>query len=213
MPRPVDPERHRARRLQIIDAGLTVFARQGYAGATTSAICTVAGIGSGTFFHYFPTKKALILAILAEGATETLQFFTAQEHQDDAVAVLAGWVRHSLTDIADPRTPGFIAVVGGLVNDPEIGAALAKQDQLTRDGLTRWLDTAQTAGLVRTDYQPERLARWISLIVDGFTGQIVAENGFDLKTEQPLLVATLGSLLGADLGPAMSSMPAVIDSP
>ena len=48
MARTVDPERHEARRLVIIDAALTVFAERGYDGATTAEICRRAGIGSGT---------------------------------------------------------------------------------------------------------------------------------------------------------------------
>src|SRR5690625_7667153 len=88
MPRPVDPERHRARRLHITDAGLTVVARHGYAGATTAAICREAGIGSGTFFHYFPTKESLVVAILAEGTAETQEFFDAQEGRTDSAAVV-----------------------------------------------------------------------------------------------------------------------------
>ena len=64
MARTVDPERHLARRLVIIDAALTCFAATGYAGTSTAAICREAGIGSGTFFHYFPTKQSLLLAIL-----------------------------------------------------------------------------------------------------------------------------------------------------
>ena len=71
MARTVDPERHLARRLVIIDAALTCFAASGYAGTSTAAICREAGIGSGTFFHYFPTKQSLLLAILALGTEET----------------------------------------------------------------------------------------------------------------------------------------------
>ena len=45
MARTVDPAKHEARRLQIIDAALTWFATDGYERATTAAICRTAGIG------------------------------------------------------------------------------------------------------------------------------------------------------------------------
>src|SRR5699024_1658370 len=111
MPRPSDPHRHRARRLQNIDAGLTVFARRGHAGATTAAICREAGIGSGTCFHCFPTTLSLVLAILDEGATESREFFAAHEEHSEPVRVVFDWVRHELRDLSDPRASGFIAVV------------------------------------------------------------------------------------------------------
>src|SRR5690625_1894526 len=124
MARPIDPQRHRARRLQIIDAGLTVLARAGYAGATPAAICREAGIGSGTFFHYFPTKDSLILAILDEGSAETREFFAAQEGRTDAVQVLLDWVHHALEDLQDPRATGFIGVASGLAMREDVATAL-----------------------------------------------------------------------------------------
>ena len=83
MARTVDPERHLARRLVIIDAALTCFAATGYAGTSTAAICREAGIGSGTFFHYFPTKQSLLLAILALGTEETRAWFAARADDED----------------------------------------------------------------------------------------------------------------------------------
>src|SRR5699024_12540014 len=115
MPRPIDPQRHRARRLQIIDAGLTVFARRGYAGATTAAICREAGIGSGTFFHYFPTKLSLVLAILDEGATESREFFAAHEEHSEPRRGVFDWARHGRRHLADPPARGCLAGVGGPV--------------------------------------------------------------------------------------------------
>lgn len=64
MARPIDPNRHRAQRLRIIDTGLPIFSRDGYAGATTAAICREAGISSGAFFHYLPTQSSLLIANL-----------------------------------------------------------------------------------------------------------------------------------------------------
>ena len=207
MPRPVDPERHRARRLHIIDAGLTVVARHGYAGATTAAICREAGIGSGTFFHYFPTKESLVVAILGEGATETQEFFDAQKGRTDPAAVVLDWVRRSLEDLADPRAPGFIGAVSGLVGSEAIAAALAEEDRIVRAGLTHWLDAAQRAGIVRTDVTPDRLARWVMLMVDGFAGQVGAQTGFDAAAEQPLLFETVGSVLTGPAGPGHLPRP------
>ncbi|MGC5627756.1 TetR/AcrR family transcriptional regulator [Georgenia sp. Z1344] len=76
MARPVDPELRRARRLQLIDAGLTAFAERG-AAATTADICRIAGVGSGTFFHHFATKDALVVAIVELGTEETRELFAS----------------------------------------------------------------------------------------------------------------------------------------
>lgn len=187
MARPVDPERHRARRLQIIDAGLTVFARQGYAGATTAAICREAGIGSGTFFHYFPTKDQLLVAILSEGGAETRAFFEAQEGRTDARAVLRDYVRHAVSDLLDPRASGFIAAVAGPAMGDEVVAVLQRLDQEAHAALTAWTGAAQRDGQLRRDLPPERIARWIMVLIDGFAGQVGGRHGFDAEAEGTVL--------------------------
>src|SRR3954452_22104515 len=40
------------------------MARHGYNGATTNRIAEAAGVSIGTLYHYFPTKEALIEALV-----------------------------------------------------------------------------------------------------------------------------------------------------
>lgn len=194
MPRPVDPALRRARRLQIIDAGLTAFAEHGYAGATTARICRIAGIGSGTFFHHFPTKDSLLVAILELGTQETRDFFAARDPGATPRQVLHEYVRHAVADVADPRAAGFITVVGGLVSRPEIATALQADEDTARAALRDVVAAAQQQGKVRTDLTADRLADWIMLLIDGFTSR-VAGGGFDADAEAPLLAEQVGLLL------------------
>lgn len=194
MPRPIDPALRRARRLQIIDAGLTAFAEHGYAGATTAEICRIAGIGSGTFFHHFPTKNSLLVAILELGVEETVAFFTARDPQRPPRQVLSDYVEHAVGDLTDPRAAGFITVVGGLTAHPEIAAALQADEDTTRSRLRDVVAAAQQQGQVRDDLSPDRLAVWIMLLVDGFASRVTT-GGFDIETEAPLLQEQVGALL------------------
>ncbi|MBP2367856.1 TetR/AcrR family transcriptional regulator [Pseudonocardia parietis] len=197
MPRPVDPALRRARRLQLIDAGLTAFARHG-AGATTAQICRIAGIGSGTFFHHFPTKDALLVAILELGTEETREFFASRDPDATPRQVLLEYVRHAVADLADPRAAGFITVVGTFGARPEIAAALQAEEDTTRTALRELAAAAQRGGRARAGIQADRLAVWIMLLIDGFASR-VAGGGFDADAETPLLVEQVGSLLD---GPA-----------
>ena len=196
MARTVDPERHEARRLAIIDAGLTRFAADGFDRATTAAICAEAGIGSGTFFHYFPTKLSLLLAILEYGTRETRAWFAAQSAPMQPLAVVLAYVRHSADEFADPRMPGFVRSVGAVMAEPEVAAALAADAAALLDGLTPWLSAAQEGGEVRNDLAPERLAQWVAVVLDGFLGRL-AEPGpaFHADTEQEMLVDSVRRVL------------------
>ena len=195
MARTVDPEKHEARRLVIIDAGLTCFAELGYDGATTAKICRQAGIGSGTFFHYFPTKAALLLAILEYGTKETRDWFAAQSGRSDAAQVVRDWVRHTADDVTDPRLPGFVRAVGAVMTEPDVAAALAADDDAQRAGLRPWLRRAQQAGEIRTDLSAPALTSWVMLVLDGFLGRLATEPAFSATAQTRTLLDTVDRLL------------------
>jgi len=192
MARPVDPARRAARRAQIIDAGLTAFAQNGPA-ATTAQICAEAGIASGTFFHHFPTKDALVVAILEYGMTETLEFFAARK-EEPPLQILTDFLDHSVADLNDPRAAGFIQAVGSMVHRETIAKALRTQEHTVLDAVTDVARNAQEDGCVRQDIPAGRLAAWVLLIIDGYTGA-VASASIDPQTETLLLHEQIHSLL------------------
>lgn len=195
MARTVDPARHEARRLQIIDAALTCFATSGYDGATTAAICRQARIGSGTFFHYFPAKTAVLVAILEHGTRETIEWFASQKSSDNPRGVVTAYVQHTVADFADDRMPGFVRAVSAVLNEPEIAKALAADDAALRSGLQNWLTLAQERGQVRDDLAPSRLTSWLMLVLDGFVGRIAVEPTFTADVERDTLLDTVARFL------------------
>lgn len=195
MARTVDPAKHEARRLQIIDAALTSFATDGYERATTAAICRTAGIGSGTFFHYFPTKSAVLVAILEYGTHETREWFAAQQGRTDAREVLSEYVGHSADEYADERVAGFIHAVVAVMGEPDIAAALAADVDAVRDCLTPWVEMAQQRGEIREDLTPVRATRWLMVLLDGFLDRIISEPDFTVVTEKATLLDAVDRLL------------------
>lgn len=187
MARTVNPKRHAARRLVIIDAALTCFAAEGYDRATTAMICGEAGIGSGTFFHYFPTKVGLLVAILDLGTQETRDWFSAHEGRTDPAQVIAEYVEHAASELTDPRLPGFVRAVGAIAGEPDVAAALARDDEATREGLRPWVAAAQRRGAYRTDLSADRLAEWLLALIDGYIGRLATSPAFEAHTEQRML--------------------------
>ncbi|MDM7998476.1 MAG: TetR/AcrR family transcriptional regulator [Dehalococcoidia bacterium] len=53
------------RRRQILDAALAVFSTKGYGEATISDIAREAGIAVGTIYNYYPSKREVLVSILA----------------------------------------------------------------------------------------------------------------------------------------------------
>ena len=56
----------RERQASIITAAASLFAKNGFNGTTTRAIAKTAGISEALLFRYFPTKRALYAAIIAQ---------------------------------------------------------------------------------------------------------------------------------------------------
>ena len=202
MARTVDPERHLARRLVIIDAALTCFAATGYAGTSTAAICREAGIGSGTFFHYFPTKQSLLLAILAYGTDETREWFGARAEDEDPVSVIEAYLAHTADEMTDPRMPGFVRAVGAVMGEPEVEVALALDTQVLQDGLEPWVARAQASDRVRTDLSARDLTAWLLVVLDGFLGRLAVDDDFTAEAQRDVLLDTARRLLAPSVSGA-----------
>lgn len=195
MARPVDSQKHAARRLHILDAALTRLAADGYAGATTAAICRAARIGSGTFFHYFPTKNAVLVAILDYGTSETRDWFAAQQDRSDARGVIVDWLEHTAKELEDPRTAGFVQAVSAVMTQPEVAAALHRDEVAEHEELQLWVRRAQTQGSVRSDLSPTEVTTWILLLLDGFIGRVATLEDFTAAGQRDQLLDTAQRLI------------------
>ncbi len=60
--RPRDPELPERRREQILDAASRLFAKKGYPNTDLQELADLLGVGKGTIYRYFPSKKDLFLA-------------------------------------------------------------------------------------------------------------------------------------------------------
>ena len=69
-------EQKEKRRQEILNAGLDLFIRKGYAATRTAEIANAVGMSEGLLFHYFETKEKLYLTLLqiaAEGKDNIFQ--------------------------------------------------------------------------------------------------------------------------------------------
>jgi AcrR family transcriptional regulator len=107
MPRHKDTERDEVmagtRRL-LLEAATAEFAREGYNGANINRISRDAGFAKGTIYNYFPSKRALMLALIDEIAASHHRFVAEQVwHDEDPAGRLRrffqgglAWIIHNL---------------------------------------------------------------------------------------------------------------------
>lgn len=66
-PRETSGAGHRGeQRQRILNAAMTCFARDGFHGASMQKICSEAGMSPGALYRYFPSKEAIIAAIVED---------------------------------------------------------------------------------------------------------------------------------------------------
>lgn len=91
-------DRAEARRRQILDVALRLFAEQGFAGTSTRQIAAVAGITEGLIFHYYSTKADILRAITGQkntimiGMRELFRTARGQPAQQVLQGLVVGWV-------------------------------------------------------------------------------------------------------------------------
>ena len=165
--RTVDPKRHAAQQARILAAAAEEFAAKGMDGSSTAAICKRAGIGSGTLFHYFPTKRDIFHALFDERFQRTAKVCDQALDGRPAAEALELLIDHVAAELSDPLTPGLVAAaILEAHRDSEFAQALHNEDQIIRGCLVQLLArlAENRPGMLFT---PERTAAWILKLIDG----------------------------------------------
>ena len=120
------PRKRNARRDALLNAASDLFSLRGFDAVTVSEIALAADLATGTVYNYFPTKTALLLALLSADLDAMLREInrgeTAGEEPIEALL--------SVFRVVDRRSRGlWRQVVGQAMLDPGgIGRAYAEID-------------------------------------------------------------------------------------
>lgn len=189
MPRPVDAQ-HARKRAAIVEAASGVFASAGFDRASTAAICRAAGISSGTFFHYFPTKRSALVAVLEAEADELRAALEAIEGAVSGLEAIERYADALADEFADSSYPTFVHGLAGVETDAEVAASLAAQERLVAGFLRRQVESGRHDGSVRRDVEATALAAWIAWMLDGAAQAALGDRtGTDVRAAVRALAA------------------------
>jgi AcrR family transcriptional regulator len=108
------------RRSQILAAAMEVFAEHGFHGTPTRELARRAGVSEGLVFQHFPTKEALISAILDHvGFEDRIQMMEEHLYRMPPREGLLRIAEHLLTNLRDNPTT-FRVVFFGLMETPHL---------------------------------------------------------------------------------------------
>jgi len=172
MPRPSNPEVRR----RLLESGLTLIGKQGFAGSGVADITTAAGVPKGSFYQYFVSKQSYAIELLDD-------YWSAVEEKhakvllDDRYAPLDRIARHFHSIGQDHKQQKY--ALGCLIGNLGVEIAGAGEDAQSklRQIIKRWatllsdcLKQAQAAGDLDRKADVEELA---AALIESWEGAVM----------------------------------------
>ena len=176
------------KREAILDAALPVFGRVGFHGATLREIARQCGVSHQSLMHYFPTKDALLLAVLRRrdeklrshfhdaGGMGLGELLALAEYNVDVPAVIA------LFSTASAEATG---------SEHPAHEYYAEYYAQIVASTTSWLHAAERRGWLREGFTAEAAARVVLAAVDGLQLQWLYDRDVQVVELLRLVVATV----------------------
>lgn len=159
----------RARRAKIVADATTLFAQEGYGDTSLLDIATRVGVSKSALYHHFPSKDALLHAVLRERDTR-IDESVAASPTATAPEVLRGFADGAEANERDQ--PGLIELYAVISSEATVADHAAHryfEHRFTRalDGFTREFEVAAEAGDLPAHRDPAHEALWVLALWDG----------------------------------------------
>jgi len=113
-------------RHRILEAATNLFSKSGYEATGVAEICQVAGVSKGAFYHHFPTKQAIFMALLnsyLNGIDSGFSLMRQQDHDVPQVIIQMAEMAGTMFQSANVHLPIFLEFWTQAKHDPQIWEA------------------------------------------------------------------------------------------
>ncbi len=152
-----------ARVAGILAAARQAFAEKGFDGASMQDLARAAGMSVGNFYRYFPSKAAIVQALIALDLEEMARDFEPVFASDDPIATMRQRVRIKLVEHQCNHDGMLWAeITATALRKPEIGIACGHMETTIADYLMQAFAAATGLSL---EQSRQRFAAHAALIV------------------------------------------------
>lgn len=189
-----------ATRDRLLAASMEVFAAKGYHGAIVDDIVAASGTSKGAFYHYFPSKQAIFLALmdelatLVEGAVEA-----AIATEEGALVKVEAALRVVLETAAGQRDLVKILLVEAVGLGPALEDKRLEIHQRFAGLIQRHLDRAVVEGSIPTQETALAAQAWIGALNEVITQWLRAGSASLLDKLPSLRILLLRSIGVSDV--------------
>lgn len=194
MDSPGDAQRGSRRRdpgkgVALLEAAARLFAGHGYHGTTVRQIAAAAGLATGTFYLYYPTKEAVMLALIARLEEEVMSaILDRRTHQGSVIDKLAASMTAVLAVFARNENLARISLVTAPGLNPVFDDRLAGLHTHFAGLVERDLEEAVTADLIPHGDAEVMSRALIGSLYEVITGWLRDRRPSDLGAAIPVLI-------------------------
>lgn len=190
-----DPENVEKQRERIIQAALKCFARKGVHGTSTDEICRAAKVSSGVLYYYFKSRDGLIHDVIVHAHEARDYLLQGLVDAPDLLKALTSMQAASAEVIAAQGVPieVYLELLAYSTRNAKAGVAFQQAAERVMEFISQAVHANQLSGKLRSDIDPDRLARFIAAAVTGMSVAEILRNG-----SQEEFTTTLAIILRGD---------------
>ena len=193
-----DEALHRRRRQEILTAAADCFARRGVHRSTMQEICEASGVSAGALYRYFPSKDAIVVALVEAERAENRALIDHLDASRDVVSGLRGVAAELVRALTDERYGRLSLEIGAeAARNPAAAEAIASSDAELAAALRAALERGQARGAVDAALDIEATAFLLMSLFDGMAGR----STFSAAPPMKRLVAAFENLVHRLLSP------------
>ncbi|MHC2998582.1 TetR/AcrR family transcriptional regulator [Microbacterium sp. HJ5] len=179
-----------ARRQQILDRAIEVFARRGSAGTSLRSIAQEIGVSHAALTHYFSSREQLLVEVYREAERQADE---VEPHSADASPV------DIMTESArrNHAVPGLVQLYSTLVatalepGHPDAAGFATTRFATVRADLAERVRRNQASGRMRSDVDPDAVASLVIAASDGLQTQWMLDESVPQSEALDLLARLL----------------------
>lgn len=185
--RPSRLKRQEDQRRRILDAAIRCFARGGFHATGMQAVCAEAGMSPGALYRYYPSKEAIIEAIVERDRADIPRQLAPLLEAEDVVGALIETARQFLVGNLQPESlPIFPELMAESIRNPSVREITTACDEIVGDIVARALDRGKTLGQVDAALDSREAVRFLMAATDGVLFRLLLEPSAELAGLMPM---------------------------
>ena len=171
-------QRSEETRDQILTAAGQLFCKSGYEAAAVADICNLAGVSKGAFYHHFPSKQTLFLAIIEEWLKGIdTQLFTERGKGEKVPQSLTRMAKTLgfVFKAASGQLPMFLEFMVQASRDKTVWNATIAPYRRYQQQFHELIAQGQSEGSIKSEINPELASRVLISLAVGILLQGVVD--------------------------------------